>query len=473
MLLSDQLQMMRRRWRWILVVTLLGLGVAYGYASVQVPTYRSSAQLFITTPSGSASGDVSYAGALFSQQRVQSYVVQVGTEDLAERVRIALGSDLPASYFAEEVSAVVVPNTVVMSLSVEDRSPEFAQRIAQAYAEQLVIWVREVETPPGQTISPVKATVSQPATAAGPADDLSPWKLGLLGAFGGLLLGIAVAAVRDHLDSTLRDEEDVALVTSAPTLAAIPYRSSAKMHPLASEADSWDERVEAYRMLRTNLQFADVDRPRKVVVVTSAVPDEGKSTTSLNLAAAFASAGRTVLLIEADLRRPRLSAMVGLEQTVGLTTVLADSAIAWADVVQVVRPRLDLLSAGVLPPNPAEMLQSQAMSDLLARAREAYEVVLLDAPPLMLVTDAAVLSAQADGTVLIVRHGRTRRDQLVRAVRALEHAGGTIWGIALNMVPRRRRDEYTYYRAIGRRQVAIAETGDDVASSEITDGSDS
>src|SRR5581483_11983300 len=170
--------------------------------------------------------------------------------------------------------------------------------------------------------------------------------------------------------------------------------------------------AEAFRMLRTNLQFLDVDSTHKVFVLTSAVPEEGKTSTSVNLALSLAQAGVRTLLIEGDLRRPRAATRLGLDSAAGVTSVLVGK-VAFKEAIQSHTDiGIDFLASGPVPPNPAELLQSRAMSDLLDLARGMYDVVLIDAPPLLPVTDAALIAAQADGAILIVRHGVTTRDQV-------------------------------------------------------------
>jgi capsular exopolysaccharide synthesis family protein len=202
--------------------------------------------------------------------------------------------------------------------------------------------------------------------------------------------------------------------------------------------------VEAFRVLRTNLQFVNVDSPSKVFVVTSSLPEEGKTTTSCNLAVALAQAGQRVLLLEGDLRRPKISEHLNVEEAVGLTTVLV-GRIGLADAVQPSGvPGLDVLPSGATPPNPSELLQSNAMHDVMDRLRKDYDVIVVDAPPLLPVTDAALLTAQSDGALLVIRHGKTTKDQVQHAAERLEAVDGRLVGAVLNMVPRRRSGD-TYY----------------------------
>ena len=187
-------------------------------------------------------------------------------------------------------------------------------------------------------------------------------------------------------------------------------------------------------MLRTNLSFIDVDQPAKAFVVTSSVPGEGKSTIATNAAIAMASAGQKVLLIDGDLRRPQVAELLGLEPTVGLTTALVGMRELEESIQHHAQSGLDVLTSGRLPPNPAELLQSKAMHELVDTVRARYDVTIIDAPPLLPVTDAALMASLTDGAVLIVRHGKTTRDQLTGAVERLRSVGSAPLGVVFNML---------------------------------------
>jgi capsular exopolysaccharide synthesis family protein len=213
----------------------------------------------------------------------------------------------------------------------------------------------------------------------------------------------------------------------------------------AQRHDAGGAMAEALRELRTNLSFLDVDQPPRIIVVTSSMQAEGKSTVTANLAVTMAAAGENVVVVDGDLRRPTLVDVFNLVPGVGVTDVLTGTA-QLADVLQPwgALPNLSVLGSGRIPPNPSELLGSRAMKNMLnTLAKDA--VVLIDAPPLLPVTDAAVLSRAADGAIVVIRTGRTTQEQLDQSLGNLEKVKGRVLGAVLNYVPIKGRDAYSYY----------------------------
>ncbi|MFN2537569.1 MAG: polysaccharide biosynthesis tyrosine autokinase [Mycobacteriales bacterium] len=265
-----------------------------------------------------------------------------------------------------------------------------------------------------------------------------------LGLLVGLAVGIGGAVARETLDTSVKGPEQAAELAGAPVIGAITFDADASKTPLVVVSAPGSPRAEAFRQLRTNLQFVDIEPPLRSVVVTSSVSGEGKSTTTCNLAITLAEAGLRIILVEADLRRPRVADYMGLEGAVGLTSVLLgrvdlDTALQpWRDL------SLSVLPSGPLPPNPSELLGSAGMGELLHELEQRADIVLLDAPPLLPVTDAAVLGASASGVILLIRSSKTRREQVHRAASILTTVGATPLGAVLNMVPTRGPDAYAY-----------------------------
>lgn len=446
----------RRRWMTVVATLLVGIGVA-GLVSWQTtPEYESSAQLFVRTASSNSNEGLT--GGQFATQRVASYVNLVSTREMAESVAAKLDGRVGAGDAQASVSAAAIPDTVGMVIAARHPDPALAAAIANAYAEALQERVAKIESPEladsdevteeEQRLAPIYVEIVDEALV--PVDPVSPnvpLNL-LLGLVVGLLLGLALAVLRDLLDTTVGSDDDVADVTTRPVLGHINADpSTAGRRPVAALSDPtpWGE---AFRVLRTNMQYVELGRERRVFVISSSVAGEGKSTVAANLGAALALAGDSTCIVECDLRRPTMAARLGLDGEVGTTSVLIGRLTLDEALQRYGDTGLRVLTSGPRPPNPSELLQSQSMEKLVEELRERFAVVLLDAPPLLPVTDAALLAARADGLVAVVRHGRTTRDQLRHALDRVETVGASCVGVVMNMVPARGRGggySYSYY----------------------------
>lgn len=441
--LQDYLRILRQRWLFIGLTTLITLAIALLFTLTATPQYQSSARLFVST--SQSDGSDAYQGGLFSQQRVKSYANLLTGEEISRRVVEGLKLDESPRLLASKINATVQPDTVVLSISVTDPSASMARKLTQAVAEEFVTYVAELETAPGKSTAPVKASIVDRATSPGSPVSPQPVRNIGLALILGLLIGGGLAVVRDSSDTRITTDDDLDEATNnAPVLGNIHFDKSAARHPLVTDLKAHAPRAEAFKVLRTNLQFINVDgQSNKVFVVTSAVPGEGKSSTTCNLALTLAQAGQRILLIEGDLRRPRATHYLGLENTVGVTTVLL-GRVALEQAAQPVLHGCDLLASGAIPPNPAELLQSGAMHGLIAAARTEYDIVLIDAPPLLPVTDAAILAATTDGAILVVHHGSTTREQLQASVSRLESVDARLLGTIVNMSPQPKRGRSSY-----------------------------
>jgi len=433
--LKDYWRTVRRRWRVVAVCFVTAMIGAALLTWQSTPQYSSSTRLFVSTSESDSSA--AYTGNLFASQRVTSYADLVTSRQLGERVSAALTESTDPDDLREQVQATVVPETVILEISATDPDPLMARDIAQAYAEELTRLVEDLETRKGSDNALIKATIVDEAQES--TVPISPQPVRNLGlaAVLGLLLGLGLAVARELLDSTITTSDDVAAVTGAPILGNIFSDDSAKRAPLEvlQQASPW---AEAFRVLRTNMQYVEVDEDQKVIVVTSSLPGEGKSTVAVNLAITLSLANERVALIECDLRRPLIADRMRLDSAVGTTSVLIgkvglqDALQEYGDI------GLRVLACGPIPPNPSELLQSHAMERLLTDLRSEFDVVILDAPPLLPVTDAALLATQADGAVVITRHGETTRDQLTHAIERLDSVDAKVLGVVVNMAPQRK-----------------------------------
>ena len=269
----------------------------------------------------------------------------------------------------------------------------------------------------------------------------------LLAATVGLILAVGAAFLLEYLDDTIKTPDDISQALSLFTLGAVTRIEGESIEDKLVTADHPRSPIsEAYRVLRTNLQFSAVDKPLKTLLVTSANPIEGKSLTAANLGVVMAQAGLSVVIVDADLRRPVLHRIFQLIKEDGLTNALLQGNPNPDGYLQATKvENLRVLTSGPLPPNPSELLGSERMSRLIEHLKEQADVVLFDSPPFLAVTDAAVLSSQVDGVLLVVDAGASRREMAARAVEGLKKVGGNILGAVLNKLSPRGAGYYYYY----------------------------
>lgn len=410
------------------------------------PTYTAETQLFVAIQ-GSGSVTELQQGNSFSQARVQSYVKTVRTPVVLQPAIDSLGLQTSASQLAQRVTATADLNTVLINISVNDNSAVQAAATAKAVAASLIQAVDKLEKPESGGTSPVRLSIVTPAEA--PSETSAPnAKLNLgLGLLCGLLAGMVLAFIRSLVDTRIRGEVDVKALTNAPILGGISFDGDASSRPLLTQTAHQSPRAESFRQIRTNLQFANMSGRAKSVLVTSSVPGEGKSTTATNLAIALAQAGNSVCLIDADLRRPMVHDYLGLDRSAGLTTVLVGAASIDDLLQQWGEDQLYVLVSGQIPPNPSEMLGSEEMKSLIQGLEQVFDTIIIDAPPLLPVTDAAVLSQHVGGVLIVVGAQQTKSQELVKSLSSLEMVESNILGIVLNRLPAKGPDAYaqSYY----------------------------
>lgn len=440
--LRDYIRILRKQLILILVCTLAGLVASAAYTITRTPLYESTSKVFVSAQGVSNVAELQQ-GATFTQARVATYVNLVTTETVLGPVLAELGLDSTADELAAKITASAPANTLIISITVEDPNPENAARISNALAESLREAVNTTEAPAGGGDSPVRLTqVENAQIAEVPSSPRVPLNLAL-GLLLGLAIGVGIAVLREVLDTRIRNEDDVRAITEDPILGGITYDQKAKERPLIVQDDPRSPRAESFRALRTSLQFIEYDG-RKSFVVTSSVQSEGKSTTTTNLALTMAEAGLRVMLIDADMRRPKLASYLDLEGGAGLSDVLAGRA-ELSDVTQRwTHENLSVLLAGTIPPNPSELLGSDNMTSLIETLESGFDVVLIDMPPLLPVTDAAIVAKQVGGAIVVAAVGRTTRAQLDGALAILEQVGARVAGLVLNMIPTKGPDAYGY-----------------------------
>ena len=433
MTFEDFLKLTRRQAVAIAVGLLTGLFVALTAFLVTPASFKASAEAYVrvkVSPEAEISQQTGpyYTASQLATSKVKPFVPVFTSETVAQGVVDSLNLDMTPAELSRSLSATNKANTLTITVTATASSEETARSIADEVVRQSAEQIKQLE---GED-SPIEIVLMTPASLAPMSQSPSGVQYLCFGLPGGVVLGYVLAFAREVWDRRVRSAADLAAVVDHPVLGVIPV-SDAIAHGRASAGGSGAE--EAFRKLRTNLRYANVDKGVQSFVVTSGVQGDGKSTVASNLARVMALAGQSVVLIDGDLRRPRHQAEGrGGRRRPGLTQLLVGSTSLDAVLVQSAVPGLQVIPAGDPPPNPSELLGSERMSDLVTYLASKH-VVIIDAPAALPVTDAAALGAHTDGVLLVARAGRTTNDQLSQTVEAIRQGGGTVVGAILNQAP--------------------------------------
>jgi capsular exopolysaccharide synthesis family protein len=502
--LRGYLQVLGRRMHWLLAVVLLCVAVAVGFSSVQEKEYSSTAQLLVEPASGSV--PLSGTQPTISSTDVLTELQLMTSAPVGTQAAKKLG-------FKPNVTVGEVGQTNVVALTATGRTPIQAAHAANVYANVFVSYQRTnainaltaaeqqlqgqitaidtqiqtleaQKTQTAQTSSTIGALSSQGAVlkeelaqlqvtgaetpggvdvvspAIAPSSPSSPRPLrdAFLALILGLVLGIAAAFAAEYFDNKVYTKEQVERLTGGvPVLAMIPKLKMWKKSDqplLITQLDPFSPATEAYRALRTSLQFAGYGGAMKTVLITSPSGSEGKTSTVANLGVVLAKAGERVAVVGCDLRRPRLGGFLGRGESPGFTSVL----VGQADLKRAMQPvhntpGLALLGTGPIPPNPAELLGSEKAAEILRVLASGFDIVLIDSPPVLPVADAQVLAAYADAVLLVVTVGQTTEAEVARASELLAQVDARPTGIVLNKIIRRSGNagEYGYGYGYGYR----------------------
>jgi capsular exopolysaccharide synthesis family protein len=444
------LEVIRRGRRWIVAGVVAGLLSSLAYVHLAPRSYAATASVFFSLEYGDSASDL-VQGSTYAQDQVASFALLATTPAVLQPVIDEFGLDETPRQLAEVVEAGAPVDTVIVDVTVSNGNAARSADLANAVAASLSRVVEDLAPTDADGDATVKATTVTPAEVPGrPASPDVPLSF-VLGLLGGLVLGTAAAYARDRLDTRVRDVGTLAGITDRPAIGTIAVWPRKATSSVVVDAEPHGRHAEAFRQLRTNLEFLAVPAGvegeaggARVVMVTSSRPAEGKSTVAANLAVALAETSASVVLVDADLRRPTVARTLQIEGAAGLTTILLGHA-GVADVVQDWGASgLQVLTSGVIPPNPAELLGSPAMARLMLELRAAYDYVVVDTPPLLPVADAAVLSRLVDGAVLVVDATATHRDQVAESLRNMAQVNGRVLGIVLNRIRRDDDEAYSY-----------------------------
>ena len=441
----NYVEVLGRRWRSVLAVLVIFVAGSGVLSASATPSFSASASLFFSLQNGNTANDLAQ-GSTFTQNQMASYARLATTAAVLAPVVEDLDLPVDAGQLARQVRATTPNDTVVLEVTATAGSADRAAAIANSVSEHLTEAVDDLAPVNAQGEPTVRSTVVAPAGP--PRFQSSPdtrFDL-VVGGLLGLVLGVLLALLREALDTRLRGTADVRTLVDAPVLGGLPA-DPASAGTLVVDADPRAPQAELYRQLRTSVEFLRIGGRPLSVAVTSAMPGEGKSTVALNLALALSEVSDRVLLVDADMRRPTVATRLGLEGSVGLSTLLVGRATI-DDVIQPWGARqLSVLAAGAVPPNPAELLSSPGMAALAAELTARYDVVIWDSAPVLPVTDAQLLSRHVDGLVLIGAAGKVRRAQLTAAVESLRQVDATLLGVVVNMLSPRERAANAGYGA--------------------------
>jgi capsular exopolysaccharide synthesis family protein len=394
--------------------------------------YQSTVKFYVVSPS--ATGQSSLQSLELSRGRIASYASLIKSDKFVEKLVSSSSTGLSAADIAQSVSASADQDTLMLTVVVGLPDQAKALEVAREIVSGLNSAVDDVEG--GRSGQTVLNVVAGPTDETDPVSPRLSLNLGL-GALLGLGAGIAIAVTRRMTDHTLRTPEEVEGASGLPLLARVPVSAEARKFSGILERRTASLLDESARRLRTNMDHLPALPASGVVLISSARVGEGKTTVALMLARAWAEAGEKVLLVETDLRRPRLALELKLGNGLGLSEVLAGRAGLAGVIQKTASDRLHIVAAGSVPENPTELLASQAMTAALGEMRGSYSRVILDAPAMQPFSDAALLAVQADSTVLVVRYQTVTRELLGASLRNLDLVKVTVAGAVLNALPLR------------------------------------
>lgn len=436
--------MLLKKWPFIIITAFIFTVVFYVYSSVYVTEIYSAEATMIVNKSqyqASEQNQMSYSDILLTQKLVKSYVLIMTSDTNMELVKKELGTDLSIGQIRSYINVAGIGETEVLKISVENKDPILAQAIANAL----------VKVSPATIIRVIKAGSAEVIdTAKVPAKPVKPvvWQYAAIGMLLGLMISLALIFLRDFFDNTFKTEDDVRNVLDLPVITSLPelVKDSAT---IVTEETPFDYK-EAFKVLRTKIQFSGVDGDMKRIAITSSGPFEGKTTVSINLALTMAETGKRVLLIDADLRKPKVHKTLNMPSEPGISNVLTQQE-ELANVIKKVPnfDSLDVVTCGVIPPNPTELLGSHQMEAFIASIEDDYDYIIFDTPPIGLVADTAVLSKMLDGVIWVVSYGRTVKETAHFAKDTLDSVNANIIGCVFNHVKADSYGNRGYYRRYG------------------------
>jgi non-specific protein-tyrosine kinase len=497
------------RWAWLIALVVVLAGAAsFAYSKLTTPVYQAVTTVLINQAPSTLNTD--YTSIMTSERLAQTYSQLMTKQPVLEGVITALELPLDFEQLERAIQVQPVRDTTLIEVRVEDIDPGLAANIAntlvaefdesnqalqasrystikESLSKQLGDMNRQIEdtnskiTALGaesnnkderarleanlaqynqtyayllQSFEQVRLAEAQSTSniiqvepAESPANPIRPRTLTntILAVVVGFLFAAGLVFLIEALDDTLRGPDQVVEQLGLPVLGLILRHDTVDGQPV-TQAQPRSQVTEAFRSLRTNLQFASVDHPMRTLLITSPTPAEGKSTIAANLGVVIAQGGKNVALVDADLRRPRLHKFLGLANHSGMSDLFVQQRIVLDGVLQpTATPNLSVLTSGELPPNPAELLGSDKMAEIIRQVGERADTIIIDSPPVIAVTDSAVLAPRVDGVLLVFKPGVTRMGAARQTVEQLQRLGANLLGVVLNEVNLKRSRYYLYH----------------------------
>ena len=496
-------------WAWLIILASLLAGAAsYFYSSLMTPYYRSTTTALLNAAPATKATD--YSSVMMSEQLTSTYSQMMAKDPVLIQVVEQVGLDIQLEDIKKWITVTPIRDTQLIEVTVETPHPSLSAEIANAVVTVFAAQIQDIQA---QRFSQSKATLETQLadtekqisiySALAESEYIAEVKAGLetkvaqyremysnlllsyeqvrlaeaqsvssivqvepatanlipvrpkvmlntlLAAVVGFLLTIGLITVGEALDDTIKTPEEISRKFKLPVLGVINHHAHETNSPITL-TDSRSPTAEAYRTLRTNVSYTSIDRPLRTLMVTSAEPGEGKTTTIANLGVVMAQNGKQVIIADCDLRHPRVHTYFGLANRVGMSTLFTQAALELNGTRQPTQvEHLTVMTTGPLPPNPAELMSSQRMQAILTLMLQAADVVLIDTPPTLAVTDAAALAPAMDGVLLVVRPGKTRTSALRQTLEQLRQVNARVLGVVLNDVIIRGKAygyHYKYYQ---------------------------
>lgn len=423
----------RRSWYLVIALGLVFGCAALGMSLVQQPMYSATSALYVTAGSDDNTS-AAYQGSLASQLRVSSYAQLAKSDAVIGNALSKSGLNLSTPDARKALSASSSEDSMLLDVSAVTSSPSLSQELVAATAESLSAYVERLETPTGGGQPLARLTVVSPAQAN--TRPVSPHILRnvSVGCLIGLLLGSVYLLLRARFSTLIRTDTDVSEAVPVAVLGSVASETHRDADMLPSRFGS--SSLEAYRRAKAALTFVNVDSPPRLILVTSSTAEEGKTSSVLGLAAVFVEAGNSVVIVDADLRRPKVADRCGVSNDVGLSSVLGghtslEVALQEAPHFQ----GLSVLSAGPCPPSPAALLESERTKDTLEILKAQFDYVLVDSAPILPVVDSLPVSTMVDGVILVARCNLTRVGELAETEKILDSVGAKVVGVIVTDCP--------------------------------------